>query len=201
MSDSDEIAEILSRIDATHTEELRRYRSAVQYSQGKINTLRALGSGQSEIIAAQRVLEQQLLALKWGLEEVAREKARYIGNRERQKQGFAPIIELGLPAVGQGQDMANIQGSGAYIGSILRDPTDIKRTLQLVPKMMDARMVLTVPDTRGQVTIVMSEENMVVPIPIKLTAPIADSTATAASVSTQLNLLLAALRRTGQLPT
>jgi len=41
---------------------------------------------------------------------------------------------------------------------------------------------------------------LILPLPLKLATPIADSTATAASVSTQLNLLLAALRANGMLP-
>ncbi len=42
--------------------------------------------------------------------------------------------------------------------------------------------------------------NLIMALPLRLGSPIANSTATAASVSTQLNLLLAALRETGQLP-
>lgn len=42
--------------------------------------------------------------------------------------------------------------------------------------------------------------NLTLPVPLKLQNPIADSAATAASASAQLNLLLAALRKTGQLP-
>lgn len=42
--------------------------------------------------------------------------------------------------------------------------------------------------------------SLIMTLPLKFAAPIADSTATAASASAQLNLLLAALRTTGQLP-
>ena len=41
---------------------------------------------------------------------------------------------------------------------------------------------------------------LILPLPLKFATPIANSTATAASVSAQLNSLLAALRTTGQLP-
>ena len=44
------------------------------------------------------------------------------------------------------------------------------------------------------------EGGIILPLPLKFTRSISDSTATAASVSAQLNLLLAELRKTGQLP-
>lgn len=52
----------------------------------------------------------------------------------------------------------------------------------------------------GQNNIKGDPPNLVLPLPLMLDSAIADSTATAASVSTQLNLLLAALRKTKMLP-
>lgn len=48
--------------------------------------------------------------------------------------------------------------------------------------------------------IIGSPPNLIMPLPLMLDAPIADSSATAASVSTTLNLLLGAMRRRGDLP-
>lgn len=52
----------------------------------------------------------------------------------------------------------------------------------------------------GVSPIVGSAPSLVLPLPLKLAAPIADSSATVASVSAKLNLLLAALRANGMLP-
>lgn len=52
----------------------------------------------------------------------------------------------------------------------------------------------------SQNAIITSSDRYLLPIPVKLDTPISNANGTAASASDQLNLLLAALRRTGQLP-
>ena len=53
----------------------------------------------------------------------------------------------------------------------------------------------------GKTAILRSANNYALMLPLQFRQPIADSTATAANVSAQLNSLLAELRLTGQLPT
>lgn len=52
----------------------------------------------------------------------------------------------------------------------------------------------------GTSPIVGTLPNLTLPLPIKLAMPVADSAATAASASAQLNALLSLLRKSGQLP-
>ena len=85
----------------------------------------------------------------------------------------------------------------------IRNPEAVTQALTLL-QQLQAISVEIVPaggNNSGKQSLVMSDNNIILPIPLKLSAPIADSTATAASASAQLNLLLAALRRTRQLPT
>lgn len=88
------------------------------------------------------------------------------------------------------------------IGQLLRNPQRLRDALEFVELLMEAQILVTLPNsTRGISSLAISAQNIVFPVPLKIAVPIADSTSTAASVSTQLNLLLAALRVTGQLPT
>ncbi len=66
--------------------------------------------------------------------------------------------------------------------------------VQLVTGQASQQLAVGVSQISG------SPPNLVLPLPFKLSAPIADSSATAASVSAQLNLLLAAMRVRGDLP-
>jgi hypothetical protein len=92
-------------------------------------------------------------------------------------------------------------------GSILdwrkKHPQAADELIQIVNLMRAMELGLVTPsaNTRGKEVLIASENNLVLNLPLKFSAPIADSTASAASVSTQLNLVLAQLRLTGILPT
>ncbi len=84
---------------------------------------------------------------------------------------------------------------------LIQNPQRVRDAFQLLNLLASAEVrVVTTGGTTGTASILVSGQNAVIPIPLKLATPIADSTATAASVSAQLNALLAALRVTGQLP-
>ena len=101
-----------------------------------------------------------------------------------------------------GQQEANAAADKrSFVAGLIKEPNRVKNLVEFVDSLKLAEVKLTLPDPRGSAALVIADENIIIPIPLKLSAPIADSTATAASVSTQLNLLLAALRSTGQLPT
>jgi hypothetical protein len=84
---------------------------------------------------------------------------------------------------------------------LIKDPQRVADAFMLLNLLLSAQVEVTMPNsTRGVESIVVSGQNILIPIPLKLSTAIADASATALSASTQLNLLLAALRRTRQLP-
>lgn len=92
---------------------------------------------------------------------------------------------------------------GKVLQWVVQNPDAVRDAVQFLNLLIALECKVVVPSSinNPKVGIVFSAKNAILPIPLKLAAPIADSSATAASVSTQLNLLLAALRATGQLPT
>lgn len=87
----------------------------------------------------------------------------------------------------------------------IRNPELVQQLVDLLFALRNVNVQLVVGQdsqalSAGKVNIVGSAPALTLPLPLKLAKPIADSTADAASVSAQLNLLLAALRKTGQLP-
>lgn len=82
-------------------------------------------------------------------------------------------------------------------------PEAADELVRAVNLMLDMKVRLVTPDgfNSAQSAIVTSPQQYFLAVPLKFRRAIADSTATAASVSAQLNLLLAELRATGQLPT
>ncbi len=90
----------------------------------------------------------------------------------------------------------------ALIAWLAANPAAVRQAVEAVNLLISLQVeVTTANSTRGsQQAIVTSPDRFLLPIPLKLQAPIADSVATADSVSAQLNLLLVALRQTGQLP-
>ena len=96
-----------------------------------------------------------------------------------------------------------IPNAGKTLQFIVENPNAVRDALKFLNLLiaLEVRLVGASGFNDPKRGIVFAGRNAIMPIPLKLNAPIADSTATAASVSTQLNLLLAALRATGQLPT
>lgn len=91
------------------------------------------------------------------------------------------------------------------VAELLADPQRIKDALELLNALAQIEVHLVPPGnvaplSSGNKTIRGDAPNLIMPLPLKFTRAIADSTATAASVSTQLNLLLAELRKVSQLP-
>lgn len=86
---------------------------------------------------------------------------------------------------------------------VIDNPQAVRDAVKLLNLLsaVEVRVVTSTAANRTNNPVIISGTNAILPVPLKLAAPIADSTATAASVSTQLNLLLVALRTTGQLPT
>ena len=87
----------------------------------------------------------------------------------------------------------------------LKNPELAQQLVDLLYALLNVNVQLTVGQAAqklnpGTGRIIGTAPALILPIPLKLGTPIADSAATAASVSAQLNLLLAALRVTGQLP-
>lgn len=92
---------------------------------------------------------------------------------------------------------------GKVLQWAIQNPEAVRDAVQFLNLLISLECKVVAPSSinNPKVGIVFSAKNAILPVPLKLAAPIADSTASAASVSTQLNLLLAALRATGQLPT
>lgn len=88
----------------------------------------------------------------------------------------------------------------------IRDPQVIAQQMAMLYGLRNLNVQLVIGQASqlfkpGISQITGSPPNLVLPLPLMLASPIANSTATAASVSAQLNLLLSALRATTQLPT
>ena len=77
---------------------------------------------------------------------------------------------------------------------------DLVRAVNLL-LALEVKLVNSNANNTGKTAILRSANNYVLTLPIQFASPIADSTATAANVSTQLNSLLAALRTAKILPT
>ena len=91
------------------------------------------------------------------------------------------------------------------LAQLVSDPSKIQDAINLLNALASIEVVLvpassTAPLVRGERQIQGEPPNLVLPIPIQCASPIADSVANAASVSAQLNTLLAQLRVTRILP-
>ena len=88
------------------------------------------------------------------------------------------------------------------LAELLQNPQRVRDAFDALNLILAMRVQLTTPgSTRGIASLVTSGERYTLPIPLQFSTPIANSTATAANVSAQLNTLLQAMRSTGQLPT
>lgn len=95
--------------------------------------------------------------------------------------------------------------SPASVADLLSDPQRVRDALALLNALASLEVHYVVGGAAnrggpGAAALKGEAPNLVLPLPLRLPSPIADSTATAASVSTQLNLLLAGLRTTPLLP-
>lgn len=91
------------------------------------------------------------------------------------------------------------------LAKLLQEPQRVRDAIALLNGLAQIQVILQPvgsarPLASGNRSIVGEPPNLVLPLPIAMQTAIADSTATAASVSAQLNLLLAALRLTKLLP-
>jgi len=91
---------------------------------------------------------------------------------------------------------------GSIVEWRTRYPQAADELIRIVNQLVALELALATPgqNTRGLSAIVPSQTNLKLVLPLKFDAPIANSTASAASVSAQLNLVLAQLRLTGILP-
>lgn len=92
--------------------------------------------------------------------------------------------------------------AGNFMAWVMANPQQVAQYFAIVYAMQNAQLAITINGTTTKVPIRFSVENALfsIELPNRLSSAIADSSATAASVSTQLNLLLAAMRVTKQLP-
>ena len=93
----------------------------------------------------------------------------------------------------------------ASFATLVQDPQRIRDAIELLNALSQLQVQLVPvgssrPLSSGNRSIVGEPPALILPLPIAMQTAIADSTATAASVSAQLNALLAALRLTKLLP-
>ncbi len=92
------------------------------------------------------------------------------------------------------------------LADLVRDPSSVRDGFELLNAIAEINVRLVTPGgseplESGRSQIRGEAPDLILPLPLKLPSAIADSTASAASVSAQLNALLAGLRATGMLPT
>lgn len=92
------------------------------------------------------------------------------------------------------------------VAELLQDPQRVRDALLLLNALSQLEVHLVPPGSSpalspGNKIIKGDPPALILPLPLQFRSAIADSTATAASVSAQLNLLLAELRAVRQLPT
>lgn len=88
---------------------------------------------------------------------------------------------------------------------LIQNPALLQKQIDLLYALLNLNIQLVVGQgaqklAPGASSIVGTPPRLTLPIPLKLPAPIADADGTGSGASDQLNLLLAALRSTGQLP-
>ena len=91
------------------------------------------------------------------------------------------------------------------LGDLLANPQRIRDAISLLNGLLEMEVRLVPPGgvaplQSGYKQIIGDPPALVLPLPLKFRRPIADSTATAASASAQLNILLAELRANSQNP-
>jgi hypothetical protein len=91
------------------------------------------------------------------------------------------------------------------VADLLTDPKRVRDAFQILNALVDLEVHLVPAGnvqalSPGNHPIRGDAPNLILPLPLMLPRAIADSSATAASASAQLNLLLAGLRTTRQLP-
>jgi hypothetical protein len=92
------------------------------------------------------------------------------------------------------------------LADLLSDPQRIRDAMALLNGLAKLQVQLTVASAAINLKtpnrlIAGDPPNLILPIPLMLDAPIANSNGTAANINTQFCLLLQKLRTTGQLPT
>lgn len=91
------------------------------------------------------------------------------------------------------------------LADLLANPQRVRDAFALLNALAQVEVVLTTPGgsqplTPGNQTIRGDPPTLTMPLPLRFTRSIPDSTATAASASATVNLLLAELRKVSQLP-
>lgn len=183
-SDANRMSEILSALDA--------WRTASQQLSARISELnQAVSSIQQQQNAPQQEQQQQPQGRSSnGVQSQSPSQTSSIASSVSTSVG---ITDSGAPTSGA--------TSPTRLGQLLKNPQRLQAALEFVELMMDAQILVTMPNsTRGIASLAVSAQNVVFPIPLKLATPISDASVTTASAIAQLNSLLAALRKTGQLP-
>jgi hypothetical protein len=89
------------------------------------------------------------------------------------------------------------------LGDLLSNPERIKAAFQLLDLLSKMQVEITPPTTRGTGSLVISEQNIILPIPLRLARAVADPTG-GTTIDTQCRAklieLLQLMRATPQLP-
>lgn len=87
------------------------------------------------------------------------------------------------------------------LAELIQDPQRVRDAFALL-NMLAGAQVRIVGSGKTDMPLSVSGNTLIIPIPVKLDAPIADAETTPnqSELLAKFNLLLAALRRTGQLP-
>lgn len=87
------------------------------------------------------------------------------------------------------------------LAELIQDPQRVRDAFTLLNLLLGAQVRL-VSSGKTDTPLTISGTTLIIPVPVKLDTPIADAQTTPnqSKLLIQFNLLLAALRRTGQLP-
>lgn len=83
---------------------------------------------------------------------------------------------------------------------LLEDPKRVARAFEIINMFLNARVQIVPISSIGITPIQISNQGVIIPIPVQFQNSISDSTGTTASNTAQINALLAELRTVGILP-
>lgn len=158
-----------------------------------------------------RQLEKRIQSLQSDKDtEQARDEARvaqaYFNTTgqtpEQYQASLRPAGVSGFSSGGSVGGAAVPSGLPQNLSDIIRKPQTLIDTIRDVDNLRVAKVEIVQPTTtRLGSPVIVSDSDATIPIPLKLSAAIANCNTDTTNISNTLNALLAALRTTGQLPT
>jgi hypothetical protein len=120
---------------------------------------------------------------------------------EQYQASLRPSVTSGFSSGVSVSGVAAPSGQPQNLADVIRRPQTVIDALQVVDNLRVAKVEIVQPvTTRLGSPVVIADEGMTIPVPIKLSAAIANCNTDTANISSTLNSLLSALRATGQLP-